>query len=282
MADESRTLKDLLLSAMLRTGLASFANGVAELNPQDSTRAQFLAAFNRAGRRFTLERMWTWRSQRLRVEVNPDGTAPLAVRPPKPTDNAPEPVASPWRYQLDASVVGTGADSSHWEDAGKSGVMMLYAPSLVVAAQANNPDARGNPVHFALEKTRESSGYLNNPQLSARPTTHLLLYPTPHRAMVVDISVRLSFVDLVDLNEAPPWPDVCDDAVVTLTVAMFLEGGAIPREGLSRDSAMADYREELAKLVKEDKADRSVAQSPRSAIVGLNRQVIPTYLGNPL
>lgn len=282
MADTSRTLNDLLLAALMRLGLASFQTGVATLSPQDSTVAQAVVAFNRAGRRFTLERMWTWRSQRMRIDVNPDGTAPLAVRPPKPSDDAPEPVGNPWRYQLDASVVGIGGELSHWEDAGRAGQMMLYAPSMIVASHAKNPECRGNPTHFALEKTRESSGYLNNPTLSQRPCTHLLLYPVPHRPMVVDLSVRLMFVDLVDLNESPPWPAVCDDAVVTLTVAMMLEGGEVPRKGLSQAVAMDDYARELDRLIKEDKADRSVAQSPYPASIGPQRQVIPSYLGQPL
>ena len=134
-----------------------------------------------------------------------------------------------------------------------------------------------------MEQARESEQYLNNPELSARPKMRLLLYPTPYMAMVVDLSVRTRYVPMQDVNESPPWPTDCDDAVVTLAVANHLRGGVSPKAGLNRADVLGEYAAMRDMLIKEDNQIKSVLRSPLPSRSMVQRAVNASYLdGSPL
>lgn len=284
MPDTTRTYGELLTDFMRRCGYASLTNGVIERSPQDSTVAQFQTDFHEAAREFVMSHMWSWRSQRFRLDVNNLGTAPLSVRPPKANESDPEPVGSPWQYSLDDWVMGVGSEFSWWElSNGHSCKMQHVSPALIRQSQASRLNTLSFPEYFALEQARESTQYLNNPQLSSRPSMRLLLYPTPYAAMVIDLSVRLRYMPMQDTAESPPWPTDCDDAVVTLAVANHLRGGVSPKPGLNRNDVLNDYREAFARLKKEDSQNKSVVQVAMPSRTALLRDANATYLdGSPL
>ena len=130
MPDTTRTFGQLLTDMQRRCGYASLQNGGIERSPQDSTVAQFAADFHDAARSFVMSHMWSWRSQRFRVEVNNLGTAPRSVRPPNATADVV--AGSPWQYDLDEWVMGPGNEVSWWEISdGQSHHMQHVAPALI-------------------------------------------------------------------------------------------------------------------------------------------------------
>lgn len=268
----SRTLETLLTTAMLRTGYANLASGRPTIQQGSSIVAQFLEAFNEAGRRMTLTHMWTWRQGRYAIEVDNTGTKPMATR----TDGAT--VGSPWRYVLEPWIMGVGHELAFWKDGTvQGGSLQQVSPDQIFAAHAQRPNYLSWPSFFAVSPLRDSVEYLNNPRLSQRPKHEVLIYPVPYKALTVDLSVRMQFVGLSDFNEAPPWPEDFDDAVVTLTCAIVLRGGEAPRKGMSEQSELLSYQAQLEDLKKADRLNKSVVQSPSNRDVPRYRAVAPVY-----
>jgi hypothetical protein len=233
----------LLYTVAERLGYASTPPGEKpKLTAVPSVRKRLLDAVNRAGRRFASlpadersGRQWSWKMATWRVTLTAAGTSGVNT-----VDQ--DGVLDPTRFVLPDSVQGVSGHNAAWSaEGGFSGSAVRMAPHTVEGFNLRDTQA-GSPRAWAIEQFMTPGA---TPGMRDRTRRCIQVYPKPDRSYTLAVPVRLQFVDLAELTDAPPWGPEHDVTVALMAVADLLSGGETAPSNLTAAAAKAEAAESL-------------------------------------
>lgn len=229
------TLRDMIIRVAQAVGVASYGSGndnTAGVPSDPNTLALVIQAINDGRAAFYAESsklspsvepgVWQFMRPVYELTLSPDGTGPFNIG----GDSA--------RYRMPQHLAGPSTNTVVCRGAGGGSRPLVTSMDRVRASHAASPSSRGIPSMIAFGHLAPAPGDVGTP-------LELRVFPSPSEAFVLEVPMRLAWVELRDLQEVEPSP--YPHAVIAFAVYQLVQHANVPSgpDVASADKTRAEW-----------------------------------------